>query len=312
MSNRLRRGNWSVQEMERLRLLLPFRGVRQTAALLRRSPESVQRKAQALLRVVPRKGQWTAGDDMQLREAWGALELGLMAAMLGRSVSEVRKRAGELRERLKSGPWTREDRRLLKKLYGTRADEDLVVSLMRSRSDIVSAARRMCLAKDKKLLLDESVPDSVKSERQAGVQSKKPKREPVDSKRMRMPRWTSEEIDRLTALYPNHDNLALARELGRSVTSVANKAFQLRLKKSAALLTEIGRSNISNRYTEEALGAAEEGATIAPVQAGSSAKVAGHVTANPDRTDLRSGPVKRSLGDPVFGCDDEAAAAQDE
>ena len=51
MSDRpLRRGNWSVQELERLRLLLPHRGVAQTAALLRRSPDSVQRKALALLR----------------------------------------------------------------------------------------------------------------------------------------------------------------------------------------------------------------------------------------------------------------------
>ncbi len=311
MSNRLRRGNWSVQEMERLRLLLPFRGVRQTAALLRRSPESVHRKAQALLRVVPQKEQWTAVDDMQLREAWGALELDLMAAMLGRPESEVCKRAGELRERLKSGPWTREDRRLLKKLYGTRADEDLVVSLMRSRSDIVSAARRMCLAKDKKLLLDESAPDFDKSVDSVSVKSKKSKRKPLDSKRMRMPRWTSEEIDRLTLLYPNHDNLAVARELGRSVTSVANKAFQLRLKKSASLLTAIGRSNISNRYTEEALGEAEEETTIAPVQTGSPASAAGHVTVNPDRMDLRSGPVKKSLGEQVSGRDGEAAAEQD-
>ena len=31
----LRRGNWSVQELERLRLLLPQRGVEGTAALLR-------------------------------------------------------------------------------------------------------------------------------------------------------------------------------------------------------------------------------------------------------------------------------------
>ena len=66
MSSRLRRGNWSVQEMARLRLLLPFRGVKQTAALLRRSPESVQRKAEHLLRVVPRKGAWNDCDDLQL------------------------------------------------------------------------------------------------------------------------------------------------------------------------------------------------------------------------------------------------------
>jgi len=44
MSGRnLRRGNWSVQELERLRHLLPRRGVDDAARLLRRSPESVRR-----------------------------------------------------------------------------------------------------------------------------------------------------------------------------------------------------------------------------------------------------------------------------
>ena len=37
--NPLRRGNWSVQELARLRLLLPQRGVEQTAVLLRRSAD---------------------------------------------------------------------------------------------------------------------------------------------------------------------------------------------------------------------------------------------------------------------------------
>src|SRR5690606_31963515 len=40
-----RRGNWSVTELDRLRQLLPRRGVADTALLLRRSPESVARKA---------------------------------------------------------------------------------------------------------------------------------------------------------------------------------------------------------------------------------------------------------------------------
>lgn len=312
MSSRLRRGNWSVQEMERLRLLLPFRGVKQTAALLRRSPESVQRKAEHLLRVVPRKGAWNDCDDLQLREAWGALELGLMAAMLGRTMDEVVKRAEELRERLKAGPWTREDRRLLKKLYGTRADEDLVVCLMRSRSDIVSAARRMCLAKDKKLILDDSAANLAKSVDPVRVDRQTSTSKQPGSRRMRMPRWTSEEIDRLRELYPNHDNLAVARDLDRSVTSVANKAFQLGLKKSATLLTAIGRSNISNRYTEETAGGAEDGATIVPVEGGPAASAPAHPTASPDHPGLRSGPMKQPLGDQVSGCDGESAAAQEE
>ena len=113
---RLRRGNWSVQEMERLRLLLPNRGVEQTALLLRRSPDSVLRKALDLLRVPPRRGAWTESDDWQLRQAWGAVEIRLLAPMLGRPSSEVRQRAGQLRQHRSQGDWTRAELQLLKKL----------------------------------------------------------------------------------------------------------------------------------------------------------------------------------------------------
>lgn len=234
MSQRpLRRGNWSVQELERLRLLLPHRGVEQTAALLRRSTDSVQRKALDLLRVPQRKGAWTQSDDLQLRQAWGALEPRLLAPMLGRPTGDVRRRADELRRSLRQGPWSREERRMLKKLYGTRHDEDLEVCLLRDRADIRSVARELCLAKDKRF--------------RAAVQQPKQ----MGQARSRMPRWTSEEVLRLRELYPDHDNLTVARELGRTVTSVANKAYQLGIKKSAELLADIGRSNISHRYRSE-------------------------------------------------------------
>ncbi|MGK0156361.1 MAG: hypothetical protein ACI9SE_003329, partial [Neolewinella sp.] len=262
MSHRLRRGNWSVQELERLRLLLPHRGVEQTAALLRRSPDSVQRKALDLLRVTPRKGDWTDSDDWQLRQAWGAVELRLLAPMLGRPANEVRLRAAELRSRLKSGSWTREEMRLLKKLYGTRADEDLEVSLMRSRSEIARAAQRMCLAKDKKF--QSACNNAVATKTPSAGKSGKSK--PVV--RSRMPRWTSAEVEKLRQIYPEHDNLVVARALARSVTSVANKAFQLGIHKSAALLTSIGRSNIAHRYhteEEEAAAAALAAIDSAPV-----------------------------------------------
>jgi hypothetical protein len=260
MSNRLRRGNWSVQELERLRLLLPHRGVEQTAALLRRTPDSVQRKALDLLRVTPRKGAWTDSDDWQLRQAWGAVELRLLAPMLGRPANEVRLRAAELRSRLNSGAWSREETRLLKKLYGTRADEDLEVSLMRSHIEIATAAKRMCLAKDKKF---QSACNNAAADKAPSV-GKSGKPRPV--LRSRMPRWISAEVETLREIYPDHDNLAVARVLGRSVTSVANKAFQLGLHKSAALLTSIGRLNIAHRYQgegEEAVAAA----TVDPVSA---------------------------------------------
>jgi hypothetical protein len=235
MSERqLRRGNWSVQELERLRLLLPRRGIDTTAILLRRSAASVQRKALDLLRVPARRGDWTASDDTLLREAWGALDLRLLSAMLGRPAAEVRRRAGELQRSLRSGPWSRADQLSLKDLYGTRSDADLEVCLSRPRHEIAAMAARLCLAKDKRFVA--------------------PVEEPAAARRM--PRWTAEQVEQLRQVYADRDNLAVARVLGRTVTSVANKANLLGLKKSPALLADIGRHNVRSRYRRDE-GAAE-------------------------------------------------------
>lgn len=229
-ATRLRRGNWSVAELERLRQLLPRRGVAAMAALLRRSPASVQRKAAELLRVPVRRGDWTASDEQLLREAWGALDPRLLAIALGRPVVDVRRRAEALRRSLRDGPWTRDEEALLKALYGTRLDHDLEVSLSRPAAAIADKAAQLCLAKDKRFpaspVLDGTEPRGGR----------------------RMPRWTPEEVERLRTLYPGRGNLDVARELGRTVTSVANKAHQLGLHKDAAMLTKIGRANVGWRH----------------------------------------------------------------
>jgi hypothetical protein len=223
----LRRGNWSVQELERLRQLLPRRGVADTARLLRRSAASIERKAGELLASPIRRTVWTADQDLALRRSWGALEPRLLAQILGRSQLDVRRRAEELRSRRRSGSWSRAEDRLLKELFGTRSDEDLEVCLQRPRAEIAVAAARLCLSKDKRF---------VKARVRAGAQ--------------RMPRWTGAEIRRLEELYPDHENLEVARQLRRSVASVANKANQLGLRKSPELLARIGRTNIALRYRD--------------------------------------------------------------
>lgn len=233
----LRRGNWSVQELGRLRVLLPHRGVEQTARLLRRSPGSVRRKAFELLRVPARHGPWTGSDDDQLRRSWGAVEVGLLAAMLGRGAADVRQRAAQLRRARGSEPLDRREQQLMKRLYGSRSDADLEVCMMRDRSAIVAAAAELCLRKDKQFL--------------AAVASGRRRGETGESLDRSMPRWTSDEVAKLRRLYPEHDNLAVARALGRSVTAVANKAHQLKIHKSARLLAELGRANIARRYQAE-------------------------------------------------------------
>ncbi len=151
MSERARRrGNWSVQELERLRELLPRRGVGDTARLLRRAPNSVAKKALEILRVPPRRGAWTEAEDARLREAWGAVEPRLLAPMLGRPTAEVLRRASELRAALREGAWTRAELQALKEVYGTRSDGDLEVTLQRPRDAIAGKAQELCLAKDKR------------------------------------------------------------------------------------------------------------------------------------------------------------------
>lgn len=239
----LRRGNWSVQEMERLRQLLPRRGVQYTAVLLRRSVDSVFRKALDLLKVPARRGPWTTSDDARLRDSWGAVEVRLLGPMLGRPIAEVVRRASELRARLRSGAWDRSELQALKELYGTRHDEDLEVALQRPRTEVVAMAVTLCLAKDKRFAAQTQRPREA------------PATQPVVPPRQAMPRWQVEEIEKLRELYAELDNLEVARRLGRTVTSVANKANQLGLKKSPRLLADIGRNNVGLRYGRGGAGA---------------------------------------------------------
>jgi hypothetical protein len=118
------------------------------------------------------------------------------------------------------------DTLLLKQLYGSRSDQDLEVCLSRSAPQIARAAKLLCLCKDKRFAA--AMPG-------AGI-------------RLPMPRWSREEERRLAAVYPHRDNLDIARELRRSVASVANKASQLGLKKSERVLREMGRKNVAVRY----------------------------------------------------------------
>ena len=235
-----------MQELERLRQLLPRRGVADTALLLRRTENSVFRKALRLLRVPLRRGAWTARDDTRLRECWGAVDVRLLGPMLGRPLADVRKRVVELRTRLRTGPWTPDERQLLKELYGTRSDDDLEIALGRPRDDVIAKARELCLAKDKRFRAHRgaAVVAAVMGEPSAGA----------EFPRSEMPRWTHEQVEKLRALYADRDNLAVAREIGRTVASVANKANLLGLKKCPQLLADIGRANVAFRYRERSAG----------------------------------------------------------
>lgn len=220
-----RRGNWSTQELEKLQSLYPRSEEQQVARLLGRSVESVRRKAEEIFRGPNKRGAWTPQEEETLRKAYGLLKPVALGLVLGRSQRDVRERVRRLRTDLRSGPWANHEQMLLKRVYGTRSDHNLVACLSRPKAEILRMANRLCLSKDKRFLA---------SARNHGAQV--------------MPRWSPAEVGRLRRLYPYVDNLQIARLLGRSVASVANKANQLRLRKAASLRRRISRRNVATRY----------------------------------------------------------------
>lgn len=224
---KLKRGNWSTPDIERLRLLYPRSSEESVARLLRRSVASVQRKAMTVFSSPLRSRGWSFDDDLQLREGYGVVEFSALCRVLSRPARDVSKRIEFFRTQLRSGkPWRRLELGLLKRLYGSRADEDLVVCLSRPVAEIREQAKRLCLSKDKAY------------------------RSRVVESGTKMPRWDTEGISKLTDLYPSTPNLELARILDRSVASVANKANQLGLKKETRVLKEMGRRNVAARYRD--------------------------------------------------------------
>jgi len=185
----------------------------------------VQRKAEEIFRRPNRRGPWTSEEDETLRKGHGLLKPAALGLVLARSQRDVRQRVRHLRTQLRRGPWTSREQLLLKRVYGTRSDYNLVACLSRPKAEILRMAGRLCLSKDKRFL--------------AAARNHMPSI---------MPRWSQAEIQRLRLLYPHMDNLKIARLLGRSVASIANKANQLHLSKAAVLRQRIGRRNVTVRY----------------------------------------------------------------
>lgn len=226
MGGERKRGGWSTYELERLQVLYPRSREADVARLLRRSVDSVRRKAVELFKRPVADRPWSASEDHRLRLAHGVLELEMVSLVLARSTADVRQRIAHLKEQQRSGAWSSRELRLLKQLYSSRSDLDLTVCLSRSLVEIQQQARLLCLAKDKRHATDAA---------------------PHGGER-RMPRWTGAEVAKLRELYPTAENLEVAQALGRSVVSVANKASQLGLKKSGDLRAEVGRRNVLIRH----------------------------------------------------------------
>ena len=221
MSRATRSGAWTTLELELIRRLFPTQPLRALAARLRRSEAAVLDRARLMFERRRARSPWTADDDRQLGISYGVVPLAHLALVLARAQRDIQQRVAQICQGLESRAWTHADEQLLKRLYGGRPTVALQVVLRRPVADIEARAAALRLGRDKRV--------------------------PTADVR-RMPRWTDADVRVLRRMYPAADTTAIARRLGRSVSSVANKASQLGLEKGVASRSATGRRNVGRRW----------------------------------------------------------------
>lgn len=226
-TRKTKRGRWSRADQARLRQLFGLHDEAAIARLLKRPLQGVLRMANSLFPPhVKKTGPWTSSETLELKHYLGATTPQVIARILGRSIDEVQEKISDLGRIKGQGSLTREEMARFKRIYGTRTDEDLALIFERGEAEIRRLALEQRLSKDKAFM-----------------------RKLAGEAATRMPRWKQEELDAIRRDYPNQPNVELARRLGRSVKSVVSKANRMRLCKSADRLHEMGRENVSARYS---------------------------------------------------------------
>lgn len=226
--SRRRKGPWSHAELDKLKRKYGKVPDKALGRELNRSVESVRRIAKKVFKGDLRTGPWAPKEVNLLKEYWGVAQFPVMELVLRRTRADIERKVRELRGEVRSRDWSAEDLQLLKRHYGTRTTEDLVVILGRPETDIEKKASEYRLAKDK------------------GFQRRR-----GNGTRVRMPRWTKEDVAKLEELYPDTPNLDIAHALNRTLKSVVSKAHDLGLKKSSSRLRNMGRENVRLRYHKE-------------------------------------------------------------
>lgn len=215
---------WTPKEEAHLKERFGIDSDSEIAVALDRSVAGVRQRAAELFDSAAERARWSAEDLETLRAELGSRPLPELARLLGRSPAEVEAKLSDLDGGSRSGGWSSDEVQRFKRLYGRRTDRDLARSFQRTPEAIRRMARHLALAKDKAFL-----------RRLEGANA------------TRMPRWSSEELERLVELYPNTPNLDIAHRLGRSVKSVVSKAHHMGLKKCDERLREMGRQNVALR-----------------------------------------------------------------
>ncbi len=252
----LKRGNWSVEELIKLRSQYGRRPIAHLARDLKRTEETVEQRALQMFTehwarelgiedpaemdsFEGREGPLTPSECEELRLMLGVADLETMQLVLGREVQEIEKVlvewARKLDQQPRKGRFSGWELEYLKHAYGTRPDWALTLVLGRDVHAMRRKANELCLGKHRGV---EPIELPV-LEKHVVIEAQAP---------LRMPRWTPEEVEHLRALFADRANLDIAKELGRSVKSVVAKANELGLKKTASRLRAMGRENVRIRH----------------------------------------------------------------
>lgn len=170
-------------------------------------------------------GPWSEEEIHSLRMYYGADDVSALGTVLRRTIVDIELKVSVLRLQANgnSDALSGEELVRFKDSYGRRDSVALVVMFDRDMHYLEALATQLSLSKDKAF---------VRS--RGGI--------------TRMPRWSSDEIERLKRDYVWKPNARIARELGRSLKSVVSKAFQMDLKKGEARLCQMGRQNVQKRH----------------------------------------------------------------
>ena len=183
------------------------------------------RRAYTAQEVHTKEGPWAPEEVKALKRYLGAVEVDLIGRMIGRSAESIEAKLVELAAGLVPNALETKTHVEFKRLYGTRADEDLALIFGRQLPVIQALAAELCLSKDKGFM----------------------RRRISGGQRTKMPRWSAQELEQLREIYPKNSNLEIAKVLGRSVKSIVSKAHSMRLKKDKARLREMGQENVQLR-----------------------------------------------------------------
>ncbi len=231
----LKRGNWSVEDLSRLKSQVGRKPLEQLARELKRTPETILLRARQLFPQKTRTGHLSRSEECELRIMVGVADLQTMSLVLRRSQEEILRVLDRWARKDRKGRFQPWEIRHLKQCYPCRPDWALSLVHSRELTTLRKKASELGLGRDKRC-------ESVM------IPGFEPILEIYPELPVRMPRWSANDVRLLRKLYPTRSNLEISQELDRSVKSIVAKASEVGLKKTRNRLRQMGRENVAVRH----------------------------------------------------------------